>query len=91
VIVTIMVTKGEWAPDQEARMSRSIDAMDREQSNGRRFAEGGGSFRGDGAAARTEAYRAVYGATHDPRRATAAYCRGNRWLEENARAVGNMR
>lgn len=26
---------------------------------------------------------------NDPRAGIRAYCRGNRWLEENAKAVGN--
>jgi hypothetical protein len=31
----------------------------------------------------------VYRETRDPRAAVREYCRGNRWLEENAKAVGN--
>ena len=44
---------------------------------------------GDGLAARTAAYREVYGRTRDHRAATRAYCAGNKWLTENAKAVGN--
>jgi hypothetical protein len=39
---------------------------------------------------RVEEYKRVYKETRDPKKAIAAYCRGNKWLEENARAVGNM-
>lgn len=42
-----------------------------------------------GLAQRDADAKAVYRRTKDPRRAVAAYCSGNRWLEENARAVGN--
>jgi len=45
--------------------------------------------RGDGAASRNERYKEVYRQTRDHRTAIRAYCAGNRWLEENARAVGN--
>lgn len=38
---------------------------------------------------RLEDSRRVHRETHDPRRAIAEWCRGNRWAEENARAVGN--
>ena len=39
---------------------------------------------------RHEDYVRVMRETRDPRAATAAYCAGNVWLEENARAVGNL-
>ena len=42
-----------------------------------------------GLAQRDADAQAIYRATKDPRKATAAYCVGNRWLEENAKAVGN--
>lgn len=38
---------------------------------------------------RDEAYKATFRATRDPRQAVKSYCQGNKWLEENARAVGN--
>ena len=31
----------------------------------------------------------VYRRTHDHRATIREYCRGNKWLEENAKAVGN--
>jgi len=31
----------------------------------------------------------IYKQTRDPRAAIRAYCAGNKWLEENAKAVGN--
>jgi hypothetical protein len=42
-----------------------------------------------GVAARTRDHNAVLRATGDRRAAIRAYCAGNRWLEENAKAVGN--
>jgi len=42
-----------------------------------------------GLAARTRDCREVYAATGDHRAAIRAYCAGNKWLEENAKAVGN--
>jgi len=39
---------------------------------------------------RNEAYKKTLKITKDRRAATRAYCAGNRWLEENARAVGNI-
>ena len=42
-----------------------------------------------GTAQRSADSKAVFRATRDPRAAIRAYCRGNRWLEENAKAVGN--
>lgn len=44
---------------------------------------------GTGGASRMEAHNAVRRAGGTPRQAIRAYCSGNRWLEENARAVGN--
>ena len=38
---------------------------------------------------RLKDYKKVYKATGDPRAAIRAYCTGNKWLEENAKAVGN--
>lgn len=40
---------------------------------------------------RLDAYRHVYYMTNDSRAAVRAYATGNRWLEENARNVGNWR
>jgi hypothetical protein len=47
--------------------------------------------RGDnrGTASRMRDHNAVLRATRNPRAAIRAYASGNRWLEENARAVGN--
>jgi hypothetical protein len=42
-----------------------------------------------GEASRLRDYRAVYRATRDHRAAIRAYCSGNKWLTENAKAVGN--
>ena len=42
-----------------------------------------------GIAARMADHNAVRRAGGSPRAAIRAYCAGNRWLEENARAVGN--
>ena len=42
-----------------------------------------------GTAARNADYKSVYRATGDHRTAVRAYCAGNKWLEENAKAVGN--
>jgi hypothetical protein len=44
---------------------------------------------GTGGAARMEAYRQAYRATGDHRQGVRAYCQGNKWLTENAKAVGN--
>ena len=44
----------------------------------------------DGTASRNATYRAVYRSTGSHRAACAAYCAGNKWLTENARAVGNI-
>ena len=38
---------------------------------------------------RSRAYTETLKATRDPRAAVRAYCAGNRWLTENAKAVGN--
>ena len=38
---------------------------------------------------RDEAYKKTYKATRSHRAAVRAYASGNRWAEENARAVGN--
>ena len=38
---------------------------------------------------RDDAYKKVYRATGNKRAATRAYCSGNKWATENARAVGN--
>ena len=43
-----------------------------------------------GLARRTEDYVRILSSTGNRRVATAAYCAGNRWLTENARAVGNL-
>jgi hypothetical protein len=43
-----------------------------------------------GGAARMRAHNAVRAAGGSPREAIAAYCRGNKWLTENARAAGNL-
>ena len=40
-------------------------------------------------AARSQRYNEVYNATLDHHAAIRAYCRGNKWLEEDAKAVGN--
>jgi hypothetical protein len=42
-----------------------------------------------GIAKRLEDYKKVYSDTGDHRAAIREYCRGNKWLEENAKAVGN--
>lgn len=42
-----------------------------------------------GTAKRLEDSKQVYSQTGDHRATIREYCRGNRWLEENARAVGN--
>jgi len=42
-----------------------------------------------GTASRMADHNAVRRAGGTPRQAIRAYCAGNRWLEENARAVGN--
>lgn len=42
-----------------------------------------------GTASRTADYRKVYSQTRDHRAAIRAYCAGNKWLTENAKAVGN--
>lgn len=42
-----------------------------------------------GIAKRLEDSKKVYAETGDYRAAIREYCRGNRWLEENAKAVGN--
>lgn len=44
-----------------------------------------------GTAQRDADAKEVYRKTKDPRAATRSYCAGNRWLEENAKAVGNWR
>ena len=38
---------------------------------------------------RDDAYKRTYKATKDKRAATRAYCSGNKWATENAKAVGN--
>ena len=43
-----------------------------------------------GIAKRNADAREEYRRTKDPRKAILAYCRGNKWLMENARAVGNL-
>ena len=45
--------------------------------------------KGDGTASRMEAHNAVRRAGGTPRQAIRAYCAGNRWATENAKAVGN--
>ena len=47
------------------------------------------SAAGRGTAARNRDAKAVYKATGDHRAAIRAYCAGNKWLTENAKAVGN--
>ena len=42
-----------------------------------------------GTAQRNADAKKVYHRTKDPRAAIRIYCAGNRWLEENAKAVGN--
>ena len=42
-----------------------------------------------GLATRTQAHNAVLRNTGDRRAAVRAYCQGNVWLTENAKAVGN--
>jgi predicted ATP-dependent serine protease len=42
-----------------------------------------------GTAARLSDYRETYRITGNHRAAIRSYCRGNKWLEENAKAVGN--
>ena len=42
-----------------------------------------------GIAERNRDYARTLRATGNPRAAVRAYCAGNRWLEENAKAVGN--
>jgi len=42
-----------------------------------------------GTATRNADYKEVYRRTGDHRAAVRAYCAGNKWLEENAKAVGN--
>ena len=38
---------------------------------------------------RDDAYKKTYRATGNRRAATRAYCSGNKWATENAKAVGN--
>lgn len=38
---------------------------------------------------RDEDSKRVHRQTKDPRKAVAEWCRGNKWAEENAKAVGN--
>jgi hypothetical protein len=45
--------------------------------------------KGDGTASRMEAHNAVRRSGGSPREAIRAYCQGNKWLTENAKAVGN--
>lgn len=42
-----------------------------------------------GIAQRLTDSKTVYEVTGDRRAAIRTYCRGNRWLEENAKSVGN--
>ena len=42
-----------------------------------------------GLASRTEDYKDVYHKTQNHRAAVRAYCAGNKWLTENAKATGN--
>ncbi len=42
-----------------------------------------------GLASRMARHNEVYKKTRDPRAAIRAYCSGNKWLTENAKAVGN--
>lgn len=47
--------------------------------------------KGDGLAERDKAYVETFRRTKDPKAATRAYCAGNQWLTENAKAVGNWK
>lgn len=38
---------------------------------------------------RNQAYKDTVASGGTPRQAVRAYCRGNKWLTENAKAVGN--
>jgi len=40
---------------------------------------------------RNESYKKTYKATGDHKAAVRAYCAGNKWATENAKAVGNWR
>lgn len=42
-----------------------------------------------GLSERDEAYKAVRRSGGTPREAVRAYCRGNKWMTENAKSVGN--
>lgn len=42
-----------------------------------------------GLASRTKDYKDVYRSTGSHRAAVRAYCAGNKWLAENAKATGN--
>jgi hypothetical protein len=42
-----------------------------------------------GLATRTEWSKQVFAKTRDPRASVRAYCQGNVWATENAKAVGN--
>jgi hypothetical protein len=42
-----------------------------------------------GLADRTKVYSDTLKRTKNPRTATRAYCQGNKWATENAKAVGN--
>jgi len=46
-------------------------------------------IQGTGLQSRLAAHNEVYKATRNPRLAIRAYCQGNKWLTENAKAVGN--
>jgi len=46
---------------------------------------------GRGLATRTADCKRVHRLTRDPRAGIRAYCRGNKWLIANAKAVGNWR
>ena len=45
---------------------------------------------GTGTQSRMQRHNEVLRQTRDPRQAIAAYCQGNKWAMENARAVGNL-
>lgn len=63
-------------------MSKERNETPKEQEN---------KYDGDGIAARVHRARRVHRLTRDPRAGIRAYCAGNIWLTENAKAVGNWR
>ena len=65
------------------------EVLDRAKQCGVLSDSGGETLTSRGLAKRTADSKAVFRTTRDPRAAIREYCRGNRWLEENAKAVGN--